>query len=82
MKRWDPDYRGISALILAIAIGLTFIIGMGAIAIWGRPIGETGGEALIALGGAVVGLLAGYIAGRAEQKERDRNVDDRPPDPE
>lgn len=58
------DYRGIVALIIAISVGATLILGIGGLAWWGKPLTEAGGEALVALGGALVGALAGYIAGR------------------
>lgn len=65
----DPDYRGLAALILAIAIGLTFVIATGSLAWAGKSFSDVGGEALVALGGAVVGALAGYITGRHVDKE-------------
>lgn len=56
------DYRGIAAVIVAFALGLTLVIGIGG-GVWlGRSLGESGGDALVALGGAMVGALAGYLA--------------------
>lgn len=59
----DPDYRGLAALILAVAIGTTLIVATIGVAMAGRSLSEVGGEAMVALGGAIVGALAGYIAG-------------------
>jgi len=66
----EPDYRGISALIIATALGLGLVIGMAGKVWWGVPLADAGGEALIAIGGALVGALAGYMAGvRANKPE-------------
>lgn len=62
------DYRGVVALIIAVSVGGALIVGIGGLAWQGRPLSETGGEALVALGGAMVGALAGYIAGRFDTK--------------
>lgn len=61
----DPDYRGLAALILALAIGVTFVVATVGVALAGRSLSDVGGEALVALGGAIVGALAGYITGKA-----------------
>jgi hypothetical protein len=59
----EPDYRGLAALVLATALGLMLVIGVGAPSLSGQPLGEVGSQALTAIGGAIVGLLAGFIAG-------------------
>lgn len=58
------DYRGVAAVVVAVALGATLVIGIGGVAWSGRPFSDAGGEALVAIGGALVGALAGYLAGR------------------
>jgi hypothetical protein len=64
----EPDYRGLAALVLAVSLGLMLVIGIGVPAFLGRPLGEVGSQALTAIGGAIVGLLAGFIAGTISNK--------------
>lgn len=59
----EPDYRGLAALVLAVALGLMLVIGVGIPSFLGRSLGDAGNQALTAIGGAIVGLLAGFIAG-------------------
>lgn len=59
------DYRGAIALVLAIAIALVLVISVTAVAISGRVLSEAGREVLIALGGAIVGALAGFLGSKA-----------------
>jgi hypothetical protein len=63
-----PDYRGIAAVILAASVGLTMVLATAAAGFSGRVLSEAGSEALIAIGGAAVGALAGWIAGRNDIK--------------
>jgi hypothetical protein len=56
------DYRGAAAVIVAIGIAATLIIGVGAVGFAGRTFSEVGGQALIAIGGALAGALAAYLA--------------------
>jgi hypothetical protein len=58
------DYRGIAALVIALALGLTMVLSIAGLIFWNRPLGEKGAEALIAIGGAMVGMLASYIGGK------------------
>jgi hypothetical protein len=58
------DYRGVAAVILAGSIGLTLVISAAAVGFAGRALSEAGSEALIGIGGALIGALAGYIAGK------------------
>jgi len=39
------------------------VIGVGIPSFLGRSLGDAGNQALTAIGGAIVGLLAGFIAG-------------------
>lgn len=55
------DPRGIAAIIVAIGIAGTLIIGAGAVAFAGRTLTDVGGQAMIAIGGAAVGALAAYL---------------------
>jgi len=68
----EPDYRGLAALVLAVALGLMLVIGVGIPSFLGRSLGETGNQALTAIGGAIVGLLAGFIAGTITRPPDDK----------
>jgi hypothetical protein len=65
------DYRGLSAVIIAAALGLALVIGVSELAFTHRILGEAGSEVLIAVGGALVGALAGYIGGANNRNEKD-----------
>lgn len=58
----DIDWRGLSAFVIAVcaAVGL-FILTPIVLLIAHFRLGETGGDALIALGGALIGSLATYM---------------------
>jgi len=59
----EMDYRGIAALVIAVALGTTLVLGVAGLAISGHAIGEAGSQALTAIGGALVGALAAYMSG-------------------
>lgn len=64
------DYRGISAIIIAVALGLALLVAIAGSIVTGRPISEKGLEVIAVIGGALVGALAGYIAGTIEGPRR------------
>jgi hypothetical protein len=57
--------QGLIALILAVTIALVLVIGVVAAAIQGRAMSEGAREVLVALGGAIVGALAGFLGSKA-----------------
>jgi hypothetical protein len=67
------DYRGLSALVIAGSLGLGLVIGIAGHVWTGTPLTEQGGEALVAIGGALVGAIAGYIAGRRSEDNGNGN---------
>lgn len=83
MSRWEPDYRGLSALVIAVcaAFGIFVITPIG-LAILGMRLGEIGGEVLIALGGALVGSVATYMGMKYESRHSlPKEPPPPPPDP-
>jgi hypothetical protein len=60
----EPDYRGISALVIAVsgAFGIFVIVPIAVL--MGRGLGEIGSDVVIALGGVLVGSLATYMGMR------------------
>lgn len=60
----NRDYRGLIGLVLAVALGLMLVIGVTGAAWYGRPLTDAGRELIVALGGAIVGALAGFLGGR------------------
>jgi membrane associated rhomboid family serine protease len=62
------DYRGLAALVLAVALGLTLVLGVAGVMVTGNPLTEFGAKALTAIGGALVGALAGYMLGKNGKK--------------
>ncbi len=63
------DYRGLAAAIIATSLGLAIVISVTGLAWRDRPLQESGRDALIAIGSALVGALAGYMGGRHNGKE-------------
>jgi len=59
------DHRGIIAIILATAIGLVLVLAVAGAVFSGRAMSEFGRDVLLALGGAIVGALAGYLSSKA-----------------
>jgi hypothetical protein len=62
MPNWD--YRGLAAVVIAIALGCTLVVGILSVAWRGHPLSEQGSDALIAIGSALAGALSTYIGGR------------------
>jgi hypothetical protein len=60
------DYRGMAAVIIAIGLGATLVGGIVAVGVAGRTFSEVGGQAMIAIGGALAGALAAYLVSRKE----------------
>lgn len=58
------DYRGIAAIVIAVALGLSLVTAVAGSVVTGRPIGDKGLEVIAVIGGALVGALAGYMAGK------------------
>jgi hypothetical protein len=58
------DYRGIAALIIALSLGATMILGMIGLIWHGKDLGERGLNAFIAIGSGLAGGVAGYIGGK------------------
>jgi hypothetical protein len=58
------DYRGLVAAIIAGSLGITMIIGAVGLVMRNTPISERGLNAVIAIGSALAGGVAGYIGGR------------------
>lgn len=80
MGRWDP--RAVIVLILALAVSAAHLIAVIAVARTGRPISEVGGDVLIALVGAIIAIIAGYVASyTAKAIKEDDHDDDQPPPP-
>ncbi len=57
-------YRGLVAVILASAIGLSLLIAVALAAIHDRPLGDNARTVLIAIIAAAIGALGGYNVGR------------------
>jgi hypothetical protein len=60
----DLDYRGLAAIIIAVALGSTLVIGVLSVAWRGRALSQQGTDVLIAIGSALAGSLSTYIGGR------------------
>jgi hypothetical protein len=60
------NYRGIAAIIIAGTVGGALLATVIGLAVMDRQLGEVGGDALIALGGALVGALATYLGQQQE----------------
>jgi hypothetical protein len=58
------DYRGLAAAIVSGSLGITMIIGVIGLVIRNAPISERGLNAVIAVGSALAGGVAGYLGGR------------------
>ena len=59
------DHRGIIAIILATAIAMVLVLAVAGAVLSGRAMSEFGRDVLLALGGAIVGALAGYLSSKA-----------------
>lgn len=66
---WDP--RAIVVVILASAISLAHLIAIAGMAWWGKSLTEVGGDVLIALVGAMIAIVAGYIGQPTSSKPKD-----------
>lgn len=60
----DAGIKGWIALILACSIGMVLVIGVAGAAFAGRELSDGAREVLVALGGAIVGALAGFLGAR------------------
>lgn len=65
---WDP--RAVIVVILAVAIAVGHVISIIGVVQSGRPIGEAGGDVLIALVGAIIAIIAGYVASFAPARTK------------
>ena len=52
------------ALIIAVGLITWGVIGLGGLVYRNKTLGETGGEVLVAIGGALVAMLATYLASK------------------
>lgn len=59
MRNWDA--RAIIVAMLAGAVALLSVIAIAGLVIWGRSLTEVGGEVMIAILGAIVAIIAGYV---------------------
>ena len=57
----EPDYRGLSALVIAVCGAAGVFILAPVILLSGVPYGEGASHVVTALGGALIGALAAYI---------------------
>lgn len=73
MSQWEP--RAVIVMIIAIAVSVTAIGSVIAVGVRGSTISEVGGDVFIAILGAMIAIIAGYVA-------RERRDDDQPPDKE
>jgi hypothetical protein len=64
------DYRGISAVIISLALGGTILLGAFGVVYHGKELGERGLNVFIALGSALAGGVAGYIGGKMSNGKR------------
>lgn len=61
------EWKGLIAAILAGGLAFTLVIGVAG-AVWqGRPVGERGGEVLIAICVAAVSAISTYLANKRDQ---------------
>jgi hypothetical protein len=63
--------KDIVVVVLASAVALALVMAVGGVVFWGHSISETGGEALVALGGAIIGAISGYIGRGITEKPKD-----------
>lgn len=59
---WDP--RAIIVLVLAASVAVASIVGIVGGAYYGRTLTDVGGDVMIAIFGAIIAIIAGYIARR------------------
>lgn len=62
MSKWEP--RAVIVLILALAVSIGHMIAVVLLAWRGMPLGEAGSDVLIAVLGAIVAIIAGYVANK------------------
>jgi len=76
MVNWQNwDFRGLAAVIIAVALGTVLILGVLSVAWRGRPLSEQGSDVLIAIGGALSGALSTYIGGRIANGKSNKKED-------
>jgi hypothetical protein len=60
----EEHFKGTIALVIAVSLCLAIILGIGGLVWRDRQLSEGGRDALIAIGGTLVGIVAGYVGGR------------------
>lgn len=73
---WDP--RAVIVLVLAIAVSSAHVMAVTIAAIQGKSVGEAGGDVLVAILGAIVAIIAGYV-GRRDERPEPPPPEDEPP---
>ena len=58
------------ALIIAVGLITWGVIGLGGLVYRNKTLGETGGEVLVAIGGALVAMLATYLASNGKDNDK------------
>jgi hypothetical protein len=64
------DWRGLIAAILAGGLSMTLVLAVAG-GVWGgRPLGEKGGEVMVAICVAIVSALSTYFAARSDKNAK------------
>ena len=56
-------------MVLAVAVSVAAIAAIAGLAYWGKTLSEVGGEVMIALFGAMIAIIAGYVSRNSDKKE-------------
>ena len=59
----------IIVMVLATAMSVAVVASIIGLAVWGKTVSEVGGEVMIAIFGAMVAIIAGYVARNSDRKE-------------